>query len=54
MAMEWGRDDVMAFAHVLNAFVSVIFCILWYNFLLNVANYAFSFSFSCINLCASF
>ena len=31
-------------------FVSTIFCILWYNFLLNVAIYAFTFSFNCFNL----
>jgi len=41
MAMEWGRAHVIAFSHVLNAFVLAIFCILWYNFQLNVANYAF-------------
>jgi len=54
MAMEWGRSHVMAFSNMLNAFAPTIFCILWYNFLLNVANYAFYFSFSCINLQASF
>ena len=35
---------------MLNVFVLGIFCILWYIFLLNVANYAFTFLFSCINL----
>ena len=31
-------------------FVLIIFYILWYSFLLNVANYIFTFSFSCFNL----
>ena len=31
-------------------FVSTIFCILWYIFLLNVANYSFIFLFNYINL----
>ena len=31
----------MSFSHVLIIFVPAIFCILWYNFLLNVAIYAF-------------
>lgn len=35
---------------MLNVFVPTIFCILWYIFLLNVANYVFTFIFSCINL----
>lgn len=54
MAMEGGRAHVLAFAHVLNVFVPTIFYILWYNFLLNVANYIFSFIFLCINLWALF
>ena len=40
----------MAFAHVLNVFVSTIFCIFGYFFLLNLTNYVFTFLFSCINL----
>lgn len=35
---------------MLNVFVPTIFFILWYIFLLNVANYAFTFLFSSINL----
>lgn len=35
---------------MLNVFVPTIFCILWHIFMLNVANYDFSFLFSCINL----
>ena len=38
------------FSHVLNVCVPTIFCIVQYIFLLNVANYAFTFSFSGINL----
>ena len=41
MTMDWGIAHVLDFAHVLIIFVSTIFCILWYNFMLNVANYAF-------------
>ena len=50
MAMRMGRAHALAFAHVINVFVLAIFCILWYIFLLNVANYAFTFLFNCINL----
>jgi len=45
MANDWGRAYIMAFAHMLIIFVSTIFCILWYNLLLNVAIYAFHFFF---------
>ena len=41
----WGRAHALDFSHVLNMFVPTIFCILWYIFLLNVAIYAFTFSF---------
>ena len=50
MTMDWGRAHVLAFTHVLIIFAPTIFYILWYNFPLNVANYAFSFSFSYFNL----
>jgi len=50
MAIDGGRAHVLAFDHVLIIFVPAIFCILWYNFQLNVTNYAFSSFFSCFNL----
>lgn len=43
MTMEVGRDHVLDFSHVLNVFFPTICFILWYNFLLNVANYSFFF-----------
>ena len=40
---ERGRSHAMDFSYMLNIFVLTIFCILSYNFLLNVVIYAFFF-----------